>query len=214
MDYQEIVYIILSLPWILLALSFHEFCHAWISFRLGDPTPEAEGRLSLNPLVHIDLLGMVALIFFRFGWAKPVRINVKYYKNPMKGMLLVSLAGPGGNFILALLFALLIRMAQPLGLTSLFNRTVLIQSQLINFNMFLQIGLLINLSLGFFNLIPVPPLDGSKVMRYFLRGRAGYFYDRFEQFGFFILILLLVVGVFNYVLNPLVTNSFNLLIGQ
>ncbi|MGE5581105.1 MAG: site-2 protease family protein [Bacillota bacterium] len=214
MDYQEIVYIILSLPWILLALSFHEFCHAWISFRLGDPTPEAEGRLSLNPLVHIDLLGMVALIFFRFGWAKPVRINVKYYKNPMKGMLLVSLAGPGGNFILALLFALLIRMAQPLGLTSLFNRTVLIQSQLINFNMFLQIGLLINLSLGFFNLIPVPPLDGSKVLRYFLRGRAGYFYDRFEQFGFFILILLLVVGVFNYVLNPLVTNSFNLLIGQ
>jgi Zn-dependent protease len=214
MDYQRIIYsIILSLPWILLAFSFHEFCHALVSNRLGDPTAKAEGRLSLNPLVHIDLIGMFALIFLGFGWAKPVQINAKYYKHPMNGMLLVSLAGPVGNIILAFLFALIIRLSQPLGLYDLFHRIMLVSNQGISLIEFLSIGLSINLSLGFFNLIPIPPLDGSKVLRYFLRGRVGYLFDRFEPYGFYVLIGLLYFGIFNYILTPLIGMSYYFLTG-
>src|SRR5690349_19933232 len=100
-DFREII---LVLPWVILSLMFHEYCHAWASNRLGDPTPKQEGRLSLNPLVHIDLIGLLAIVFLRFGWAKPVQINPRYYKDPMKGMLQVAFAGPAGNFILALFF--------------------------------------------------------------------------------------------------------------
>jgi Zn-dependent protease len=193
--------IILALPWILLSLVFHEFCHAWASNRLGDPTPKQQGRLSLNPFVHIDLIGLFALIFLRFGWAKPVQINPKYYQDPMKGMLQVSLAGPAGNFILALLFAITIRIMLYMKINN-------------EITAYFGLGLWYTVALGFFNLLPIPPLDGSKVLRYFLRGSAGYFYDRFEFFGIFILLFLLIFDRFRVILFTLVNYCASLLIGQ
>jgi Zn-dependent protease len=193
--------IILDLPWILFGLVFHEFCHAWASNRLGDPTPKQEGRLSLNPLVHIDLMGLMALVLLRVGWAKPVQINPRYYKNPMKGMLEVSLAGPVGNFILALLFAIIIH-------TMIFLN---LGNWLISY---MCRGLWYTIMLGFFNLIPVPPLDGSKVLRYFIRGSAAYYYDRFESYGVFLLLVLLFIDQFRVMLYTLVNLCASLFIGQ
>jgi Zn-dependent protease len=200
-DYFYFKEIILNLPWILLGLVYHEFCHAWVANRLGDPTPRQEGRLSLNPLVHIDLLGLLALILLKVGWAKPVRINPRYYKDPMKGMLQVSLAGPAGNFILALIFAVIIR-------TMFF---VNMDSQIISY---IIRGLWFTIMLGFFNLIPIPPLDGSKVLRYFLRGSAAYYYDRFERYGVFVLLILLIFNGFTVALFSLVNFWASLFIGQ
>lgn len=196
----NILNIILMLPWILLALVFHEFCHAWVSFRLGDPTPKYEGRLSLNPLAHIDPFGLIALIIFRFGWAKPVQINPLYYKNPMKGTFWVSLAGPGGNFLLAVIFSIIIRMLLIIG----------ISGQIVGY---LVVGLGYNLALGFFNLIPIPPLDGSKILRYFLKGSAGRFFDQLEPYGFFILIIFLMLQWHSIILVPLINTALYLLTG-
>jgi Zn-dependent protease len=179
--------LLLPLPWIILGLSFHEFCHAWMSNRLGDPLPERQGRLTLNPLKHIDLIGLLAIIFFRFGWAKPVEINPRFYKNPLRDTLWVSLAGPMGNFILALLFTVITRFMP------LFN----MPDQLTNY---MGVGLFYSIMLGCFNLLPIPPLDGSKILRYFLRGSAGYQFDRIEPYGFFILIILLLIPGFQRLL--------------
>ena len=179
--------ILLPLPWIILGLAFHEYCHAWMSNRLGDPLPERQGRLTLNPLKHIDPIGFLAIIIFRFGWAKPVEINPRFYKNPLRDTVWVSLAGPMGNFILALLFILIVRFMPLLNLSD----------QLINY---MGIGLFYSLMLGVFNLLPVPPLDGSKILRYFLRGSVGYQFDKFEPYGFFVLILLLIIPGFQQLL--------------
>lgn len=202
----DIKQIILSLPWILLALVFHEYCHAWVSYRLGDPTPKSEGRLSLNPLVHLDPIGLLSLILFRFGWAKPVQINPMYYKDPMKGTLWVSLAGPGGNFILAIFFAVFVRIFWALG------------SPIFGFSKnditgYFYLSLWYNLMLGFFNLIPIPPLDGSKILRYFIRGQAGFIFDRMEPYGFFILIILMITGIISSTLLPFIHYVCYLLTG-
>lgn len=179
--------LILPLPWIILGLSFHEFCHAWMSNRFGDPLPERQGRLTLNPLKHIDPIGLLTIIIFRFGWAKPVEINPRFYKNPLRDTVWVSLAGPMGNFILALIFTFIVRFMP------FFN----VPDQLTNY---MGVGLYYSLMLGFFNLLPIPPLDGSKILRYFLRGSAGYQYDKFEPYGFFVLIILLIIPGFQRLL--------------
>ncbi len=191
-------FLILSLPWIVLCLVFHEFCHAYVANRLGDPTPKQEGRLSLNPLVHLDLIGFLALIFLKVGWARPVRINPQFYKNPMKAMLTVALAGSGGNLILAVFFAVIIRIMAYLNINP----------------WFMEIGLWYNVMLGFFNLIPIPPLDGGKVLRFYLRGNAAYYFDRFESYGVFILLLLLLLNPFQIALFNLVNITSSLLAGH
>ena len=145
-------------PPILLALTFHEFSHAYVANRLGDPTAKQMGRLSLNPLVHLDLLGTAMLFIVKIGWAKPVPVNPLYFKNPKRDLLWVSLAGPGSNIMLAFVFGIICRI---LGIESLHNLEYGLGG-IIQF--MVAFAMIINIILAIFNFLPVPPLDGSKIL--------------------------------------------------
>ena len=194
---------ILAVPF-LLAITCHEVAHGYVAYRLGDPTAKNAGRLTLNPLKHLDPLGTVVLVLTRFiGWAKPVPVDPRYFKDPYKGMMLTSLAGPGANLALAVLFSLGMRLILAFG--SGRNLTGEGFSMIEPIYYICEAGVFINIVLCCFNLIPVPPLDGSKVLAYFLpRSIAGRFLD-FGKWGFFVVLLLLATGVLqNYVLVPMV----------
>lgn len=180
--------LILTVLAIIPAMCIHEYAHGWMSYKLGDPSPKYDGRLSLNPLHHIDLLGALFLIVFNFGWAKPVQVNPRYYQNPKRGMALVALAGPVANFILALLCLIINNII--LRVTD--GSVGIVVYYLYDFFM---LSALVNVGLGVFNLIPLPPLDGSKVLAMFLPTRWYYSYMRIEQWGFVLLFLLLALGV-------------------
>ena len=180
---------LLTLPIVLLSLTVHEFAHAATANVLGDPTPRWEGRLTLNPLAHLDVFGTLPLIITRrFGWAKPVPINPAYFKDWRQGMALVGVAGPLSNVALAFIFALPyrlgIRMPYYLDLISYF-------------------AILINLGLASYNLIPIPPLDGSRILIVFLRGKNLYIYQQLEQYGQFILLLLIFTGTTSVIMLPI-----------
>ncbi len=152
-NFQEIL---LMLPAILFGLSFHEFCHAYVAVKLGDETPRRQKRLTLNPLAHFDPIGFLMLLIVRFGWAKPVEINPQAFKHPRRDEVLVSLAGPLANLITAVVFVVLIRLfIGPLGRMETYGRYI--------FDM-MQYFVVINLGLMIFNLLPIPPLDGSHLV--------------------------------------------------
>ena len=154
--------IIYSLPGVIVAMTFHEFAHAWAATKLGDDTPRLQGRLNLNPLSHIDPIGLLCLIFLGFGWGKPVEINPRNFDGKYslsKAEAIVAAAGPIMNFILALLFIIIYAIIIKLNLS--FNTWYIIS------RLFMSI-ILVNISLGVFNLIPIYPLDGSKVLNHFL----------------------------------------------
>ena len=174
------------IPAALIAIMLHEISHGLMSYLLGDPTPKRQGRLSLNPKKHLDPVGTLCLIFFHVGWAKPVVVNSEYYKKPRLGLFLVSLAGPLTNFILALVsvfgMCFIIKHAQSYSE---------IANAALNFFMYLAI---INIGLGVFNLLPIPPLDGSKILGSFLKGEAYYQYMKYQEYGFLILGGLLILS--------------------
>lgn len=180
---------LLRIPALLIAISFHEYAHARVSYSLGDPTPKWRGRLSLNPLVHLDPIGLIMLWLFRFGWAKPVEINPSYYKEPKKGTILVSLAGPMANLILAFIAMIILKL-------DILRIGVL--------DSFIYILFLYNLTLAVFNLIPIPPLDGSKILAGLLPARQAYEFLKLEAYGPFVLILLVYFGLLGKILNPLI----------
>ncbi|KUJ95879.1 MAG: hypothetical protein PWR24_1537 [Desulfonauticus sp.] len=193
---QELSIFLLPL---LLGITLHEVAHGYVAYLLGDPTAKKAGRLTLNPLKHLDPLGlMVLLITRKIGWAKPVPINPAYFKNLKKGLLLVSIAGPGANFILAICFWLLLKLVTWLNpnpyswLTIYFFKPLYLIS---------SAGVIVNIILGVFNLIPIPPLDGSKILAYFLPEKWTYTYLSWEKYGFIVLILFLFTGLFNKFLN-------------
>lgn len=197
----HLVFVILA---VLFAISIHEFSHGYVAYLLGDPTPKYQGRLTLNPFAHMDLLGMLMFIVFRFGWAKPVMVNpYKLKGGPRKGMLLVALAGPLANLAVAWV-CLVIFQHWPHALFP-FNVTVAAVS-------FLQINVIYNLSLAAFNLIPIPPLDGSKILYGLLPKTFDRYVIRLEQYGPVILILMLVTGMAGYIFGPIVTALRNLLL--
>jgi len=151
--------LLLAVPAILIALTFHEFAHAYVAFRLGDPTAKNMGRLTLNPLAHLDPMGTIMIFLIHFGWAKPVPVDPRYLGNPKRDMMWISAAGPLMNMGLALVSGILIRIIIASGL----GNTHAGGSAQILFQM-LYFSLYINLALAFFNLLPIPPLDGSKIM--------------------------------------------------
>lgn len=192
---------LLMLPGLILALTFHEFAHARMADRLGDPTPESQGRLTLNPLAHMDPMGTICLLFAGFGWGKPVQVNPSYFRNPAKDNMLVALAGPVMNFILAfLLFFVLAIMTLFIPITISGTAATVVQ---ILMTMILY-GATLNVSLGVFNLLPVPPLDGSKIFAYFLHGKAKEVLYTLERYSWIIIIILFITEIPSYIISPVV----------
>ncbi len=180
---DRILEVILSLPPLLLALTVHEYFHGYVAYRMGDPTAKFAGRLTFNPLKHIDPFGFLAFLIFRFGWAKPVPINPYNFNNYRKGIIYTSIAGPLSNFVLAFVFGFSLRI--------LHHSTI--SHQLMPLWIMLQLGLIYNLILCVFNLIPVPPLDGSKVLFHLLPEKYSYVLDYLERYGFVFLIALIFI---------------------
>lgn len=203
MDIKELIYFI---PAILIAVSLHEFAHGYVSYRLGDPTPKAMGRLSLNPLTHLDPVGTLCLLFFHFGWAKPVQVNPYYYKDKRKGMVLVGLAGPMMNFLIALIcaFAMEIILKMTGGYAG--DITVFI------FKLF-QYTYTISIGLGVFNLIPFPPLDGSKIVGALLPEEKYFKYMQYERYGQLILFGLLMTNLLDRPLDIAIKGMNNIIWG-
>lgn len=183
---EQVRVILYTAPAILFAVTCHEYAHGRVSEYLGDPTPRASGRLTLNPLKHLDLWGTLCLLFFHVGWAKPVPISPYYYRNRRKGIILVSLAGPTANFLVALISVLAEGLLVKYG--SYRSELVMILILLAEYSARINIGLAV------FNLIPIPPLDGSKILGE-LFFSIKMLYARWEPYWIWILLLLLLTGV-------------------
>lgn len=171
---------------VLFCLTVHETCHGLAALALGDPTAKRQHRLSLNPLRHIDWFGLLMMLVAGFGWARPVPVNPNYFKKPRQGMALTALAGPASNLLLALLLLIPARLIYTYAHYSVFNQTALD---------FLTSTAALSIGLGLFNLIPIPPLDGSKVLAVLLPERTYRWLMRYERFGIFALWLLVALGV-------------------
>lgn len=182
---------IFRIPALLLALTVHEYAHAVTADSMGDPTPKYMGRLTMNPLKHLDPVGTVMLLFAGFGWAKPVAINPTYFRDGRKSMMAVSFAGPGSNFLLAFIAIIL---------TAFFGMLGYGKSGIYTFLFWVQ---LYNIWFALFNLVPIPPLDGSKILMSILPGRYAYEYMKIEQYSFIFLIVLVFSGLIGMVLRPL-----------
>jgi Zn-dependent protease len=192
-------YYLLFIPQMLLSLSVHESSHAYSAYRAGDDTAALQGRISLNPFRHLDPWGLVFFLVFKFGWAKPCPVAPYRLKNPRRDEILISLAGPGSNLILALLFSLILRSSwQSLAGLGEAGKMVLL---------FLAIGAQINTALAFFNVLPIPPLDGSHVLAGILPLRYQPGFQRIMPYGMLILLGLVMLGSFAHL------DVFGLLIG-
>ena len=197
---------ILTLPGIIIGLSFHEFAHAWVSDRLGDPTPRRQGRVTINPLAHIDWIGFAALLLVGFGWGRPVQIDPTYYKHRRRDEFLVGIAGVTMNLILAILFSLpakaMVRAFSGAAVSDLVHTIYLM----------LFYTVMINLVLMIFNLIPCPPLDGwGLVTQIFKLDRYSWWYKVY-QYGTYILLALILLNITDMIITPLVSALLNILL--
>ena len=191
---MNILSLILSIPGLLIALTFHEFAHGYAAYRMGDNTARYSGRLSLNPLDHLDIWGTLCLLFFHFGWANPVPINPANFRDQKKGIIIVSLAGPFANFLLAFVCAVVCKI--------LVRFTAASEIAVFFYQVFLYAEVM-NVGLMVFNLIPIPPLDGSKVLMEFLPPRARYEMYRIERYSGIVLLILVWTRVLTPILGTL-----------
>lgn len=196
---------LLTLPGIIVGLSFHEFAHAFASNAFGDPTPRMQGRLTVNPVKHIDPFGFAALIFCGFGWGIPVQIDNRYYKHPRLNEFIVSIAGVSMNFIIAIVFAFITRFS-----INMWGREAILEDsfQGIMTKIFLYV-VMVNITLMVFNLIPVPPLDGFGLVTELFNLRKTSWYSTVYQYGGIILLLMLLFGLVSKILHPLTSGIYS-----
>lgn len=183
------------IPGIIVALSFHEFAHAWVACKCGDPTPKIMGRCTLDPMVHVDPMGLISLLLIRFGWGRPVLVNPANFNNRRRDSILVSVAGVTMNFIVAFVFALLIQLLIKIWPDMLFSNMGGVV-----FDIFYS-TVIINLSLMLFNLLPVPPLDGFNIVTEIFNLGNSKLHDYIYRNGFFILMLLILFDVPRFLLS-------------
>lgn len=197
---------ILMLPGIIIGLSFHEFAHAWMSDRLGDPTPRRQGRVTINPLAHIDWVGFLALLLVGFGWGKPVQIDPGYYKHRRRDEFLVGIAGVTMNLLLAIAFSiparLMVRTFSGAGVNDLVYNIYLIIFYTISINVVLMV----------FNLIPCPPLDGWGIITQIFRLDRYRWWYKVYQYGTWILLALILLNITDFILTPLVSMIVGVLV--
>lgn len=196
----QLLGLLISAPGVLIAITFHEFAHGYAAYKLGDDTAKQEGRLSLNPFKHLDLVGIVMLLFAGFGWGKPVNVNPRNYTREIsmeKGEAIVSVAGPLMNIFLAIIFAIIYALIYKYVDSSFYISTMgrilmMLISSIIS----------INIGLGIFNLIPLPPLDGSKIIIPFLPYNAKEWFRSNELIFYYIFVLIWITGLASYIISP------------
>lgn len=198
----KIIALITAIPGILIAITFHEYAHAFVADKLGDDTPRRQGRLTLNPLKHIDIYGMILLLFVGFGWGKPVEINPNNFKRTIsikKGNALVSLAGPIMNFLLAIIFSIILALYLRFGFIFAITNPVGHTLALI-----IRYIISINVGLGVFNLIPLPPLDGSKILVALLPEKSRAWYTNNERLLYIVFIIIWVTPIATMLISPII----------
>lgn len=208
----EIVSLLLTLPGVIVAITFHEFAHAFAAYKLGDDTPKMQGRLNLNPVSHMDPIGFVLLIFAHIGWGKPVQINPRNFdrKHSMSaGEAIVSVAGPAMNFVLAIVFTILYFV-----IGKFFTAFAI--SQIGAYVMIMiETAAIVNVGLGVFNLIPLPPLDGSKIFRNFMSYNVKTWLDKYQNYFYIAFLTLWITGLAGRLISPIIswitTGLFNLI---
>lgn len=194
--------IIILAPPILLALTLHEFAHGYVAFRLGDPTAKSLGRLTLNPVRHLDPLGTLAFFLINIGWAKPVPVNGTYFRNPKQDMLWVALAGPMTNLFLAIISAVIAKIILFFGQS--LQPSFVTEAILIPFFSMVRASIWINLVLCIFNFLPIPPLDGSRILMGLLPDNLAQSYSSFERYGFILILLLAFSGLLSKMILPVI----------
>lgn len=199
---SKLLSLLLALPAVIVAMTFHEFAHAFVADKLGDETPRNQGRVTLNPLKHIEPIGFIMLLFAGFGWGRPVQINPVRFKRDIsmsKGEAMVSFAGPLMNFILAIIFSFV------LGFVFKFNLLENVSSTYSNIIIILLYQMIfMNIGLGVFNLIPLPPLDGSKILRHFIPTNAKIWLDRNQHIFYIVFIAIWVLGFAGIIISPII----------
>lgn len=209
---RNIVRIAVALIPILLGMVLHELAHGYAAYRLGDPTPKAQGRLTFNPLKHLDVTGSIIFIVtaltspFVFGWAKPINVQPGYFKDPRKGMMLVSFAGPAANFLIALAFG---------ALYAVLTRQIMAGAAISKNMEFLlnvaYMGIWINVTLAWFNLLPIPALDGGHILAGFLPPHLARKFYSYGKYALVLIVLLMVSGAFRIIMRPLVGTSIEII---
>lgn len=187
-----------TLPALLISLSIHEYAHAWIAYKQGDVSQKIRGRLSLDPFKHIDIMGFLCIALFGVGWGKPVVIDDRNFKNRAKGTMLTALAGPVSNLLLALLLTIVLKILIMIGILDTVITTTV-------GGIFLQMFLYtiqFNVVFGVFNLIPLPPLDGAKVLEYFLPQKLKGIMYTLEKYSFIIILVIFCTNISSYIINP------------
>ncbi len=204
---EGLISFLYTLPALLFCLSVHEFAHAYTAYKLGDRTQKTMGRLTLNPFSHIDIAGFICIALFGFGWGKPVMIDDRNFKNKAAGNALTAFAGPFSNIIMAILFTIILKI---LLITGVILPTMNSVVGSIILNMFI-LTIQFNVVFAIFNLIPIPPFDGSRILYFFLPAKGREYMYKIEQYSFVIVLVILVTGIGSKLVSPIVSFVLGLL---
>lgn len=195
-----------TLPAIIIGISFHEYAHARMAIKLGDPTPKMQGRDTLSPLSHMDPIGFICLLIAHFGWGRPVQIDPRYFRNPLKDQMIVSLAGPVMNLIIAFVSLIIWNIVGISGILAGLSGTLAFAIDTI-----LQYMVIINISLFIFNLLPLPNFDGSKILLYFVPDKWKIHMLNIEKYGFLIFLVIVLTPIPQYVITPILNAILTLM---